>query len=36
MKNILSNQDYFKISQKNPEKPLDEFYIFDNRHSDLQ
>lgn len=33
---MLNNQHYFKISQQNPEKLLDEFYIFDNKHSDLR
>lgn len=36
MKKIQSNQYYFKISQKNPEKILDSFYIFDERHPQLQ
>ncbi|MGB2762562.1 MAG: hypothetical protein WBC21_03430 [Minisyncoccales bacterium] len=33
---MQSNQHYFKISQQNPEKLLDEFYIFDNKHPDLK
>ena len=35
-KNIQSNEYYFKVSQKNPEKPLDEFYVFDERNPDLK
>jgi hypothetical protein len=33
---MQNNQHYFKISQQNPEKLLDEFYIFDNKHPDLK
>jgi len=32
MKNMLSNQNCFKVSQENPEPALDNFYIFDERH----
>jgi len=35
-KKIQNNQHYFKISQENPETSLDDFYIFDNKHSDLK
>jgi len=35
-KNIQNNQHYFKISQENPEKLLDDFYIFDNKNPNLQ
>jgi hypothetical protein len=35
-KNIQTNQHYFKISQENPEKSLDDFYIFDKKNPDLQ
>lgn len=35
-KNIQTNQHYFKISQENPEKLLDDFYIFDKKNFDLQ
>ena len=35
-KNIQSNQHYFRISQKNPEKSLDDFYVFDDKNPDLQ
>lgn len=31
-----NNLHYFKISQKNPEKLLDDFYIFDSKHKDLE
>ena len=33
---MQDNQHYFKISQQNPEKSLDKFYIFDNKHPDLK
>ena len=33
---MKSNQHYFKISQQNPEKLLDKFYVFDNKHPDLK
>ena len=33
---MQNNHHYFKISQQNPEKLLDEFYIFDNKHPDLK
>ena len=33
---MKSNQHYFKISQQNSEKLLDEFYVFDNEHPDLK
>jgi hypothetical protein len=36
MKKTLDNQYYFKISQKNPEDILDEFYIFDEKHPDIK
>jgi len=36
MKKIRSNQYYFKISQKNPEKILDSFYILGEKHPQLQ
>lgn len=36
MKKIQNNLCYFKISQQNPEKILDSFYIFDERHLQLQ
>lgn len=35
MKKALSNLDYFKISQDNPEPALDDFYIFDERHPQI-
>lgn len=35
MKKIRNNLHYFKISQGNPEKVLDDFYIFDERHPQL-
>lgn len=35
MKNIKSNLHYFEISKANPEKLLDDFYIFDERKPDL-
>jgi len=36
MKRIQNNLYYFKISQQNPEKILDSFYIFDQKHPQLQ
>mgnify|MGYP001571779895 FL=1 len=36
MKKIQNNLSYFKISQQNPEKILDSFYIFDEKHPQLQ
>ncbi len=33
---MKNNQYYFKISQQNPEKLLDKFYVFDNKHPDLK
>ena len=33
---MQNNQHYFKISQENPEKLLDKFYIFDNKHPNLK
>jgi len=35
MKKIQNNLHYFKISQQNPEKILDSFYIFDEEHPQL-
>ena len=35
MKKIQNNLYYFKISKNNQEKLLDDFYIFDEKHSDL-
>ena len=35
-KGIRDNEHYFKISQDNPEKHLDEFYIFDKKHPGLK
>jgi len=35
MKKIHNNLHYFNISKDNPEKPLDDFYVFDKKHSDL-
>jgi len=35
-KNIKNNLHYFKISQDNQEKALDDFYIFDEKHPELQ
>ncbi len=34
-KKIQNNLHYFKVSQKNPEKVLDDFYIFDKENPDL-
>lgn len=36
MKKIQNNLHYFKISQQNPEKILDGFYIFDGKHPQLR
>ncbi len=36
MKKIQNNLHCFKISQQNPEKILDSFYIFDEKHPQLQ
>lgn len=36
MKKIQNNLHYFKTSQQNPEKILDSFYIFDEKHPQLQ
>ena len=36
MKKIQDNLHYFKISQQNPERILDSFYIFDEKHPQLQ
>lgn len=36
MKKIRNNLHYFKISQQNPEKILDNFYIFDEKHPQIQ
>ena len=36
MKKTQNNLHYFKISQQNPEKILDGFYIFDEKHPQLQ
>ena len=36
MKKIQNNLYYFKISQRNPEKILDSFYIFDEKHPQLE
>lgn len=36
MKKMQNNLYYFKISQKNPEKILDSFYVFDKKHPQLQ
>lgn len=35
MKKIQSNLHYFEISKKNPEKSLDDFYIFSDKHPEL-
>jgi len=34
-KNIQNNLYYFKLSQENLEKSLDDFYIFDKKHSEI-
>lgn len=36
MRKIQNNLHYFKISQQNPERILDSFYIFDEKHPQLQ
>ena len=36
MKKSLNNQHYFKISMENPEGILDEFYVFDEKHPQLE
>ena len=36
MRKIQNNLHYFKISQQNPERILDSFYIFDEIHPQLQ
>ncbi len=35
MKKTLNNLHYFEISRNNPEKLFDDFYVFDNKHTDL-
>lgn len=35
MKAIQNNLHYFNISKENPEKSLDDFYIFDKKHPEL-
>lgn len=35
VKIIKNNRHYFKISRRNPEKALDDFYVFDERHPRL-
>jgi len=35
MKKIKTNLHYFEISKANPEKLLDDFYVFDRRNPDL-
>ncbi len=35
MKKIQNNLHYFEISKNNQEKLLDDFYVFDDRHPDL-
>ena len=35
MKKIQNNLRYFDISKNNPERLLDNFYVFDERHSEL-
>jgi len=35
MSNTQNNQHYFKISKNNPEKLLDDFYVFDEKHPEL-
>ncbi|MBU2595927.1 hypothetical protein KJ713_03810 [Patescibacteria group bacterium] len=35
MKKIQSNLHYFEISKNNQEKSLDDFYVFDEKHPDL-
>lgn len=36
MKKIQNNLHYFKISKNSPEKILDEFYVFDKKHPQLE
>jgi len=36
MKKMKNNLYYFKISQQNPEKILDSFYVFNEKHPQLQ
>lgn len=36
MRIVRSNVHYFKISQENPEKPFDDFYVFDEKHPELK
>lgn len=36
MKVAQNNLHYFKISRENPEKPLDDFYVFDEKHPELK
>ena len=36
MKKTQDNLRYFEISQQNPEKTLDNFYIFDKKHPQLR
>lgn len=35
MKSTKDNLYYFNVSKKNPEKPLDDFYIFEEKHPNL-
>ena len=35
MGKIQNNSHYFKISKDNQEKLLDDFYVFDDKHIDL-
>lgn len=35
MKVIQNNLHYFNISKENPEKSLDNFYVFDKKHPEL-
>lgn len=36
MKRAQNNLHYFKISQENPEKSLDDFYVFDEKNPELE
>ncbi len=36
MRKIQNNLHYFRISQQNPEKILDSFYVFDEKHPQLK
>jgi len=36
MKKIQNNLYYFELSENNPEKILDDFYVFDEKHPQLQ